>query len=602
MTTWPGWKEDQALAVTHAENIRRRLARVSAPALIARWVRVNRIPQRVSRGDAESFLMNALAAQLEIAFGKLLDDLWRDAWVVGIRSAMSLLPDESRWHVGQTTLKGSTVRCDLGHEHHGIHGAAGLLIRTRNEDGKRLFLMHKRGPDSDHPRTWALPGGSLHPGESSFRGAMRETREELGPALPRLRRHHTVRDDHGGWFYETHVMDAQKPFQPHVDGETPGEVGGWGWFTKGEVRDLDLHGGFKDSWDTVRHSTEDTVINAAMSQKVARNPNAPGARNRPWRRPMAGVRAAPLGDDPWHDVRDMFLAAGIPPLMAGPLASEYVTWENGAGATSLIGIVATVTGLVANQLMLLQTGEATRAEVIREIRAVLTDDTRIQRIAATEVTRAMNEAARRVYWLSDVDRVYWLTEEDRKVCAVCEANEAEGPVGLNDQFRSGDTVPPAHPHCRCALMPVPEPQDSDVYGSGGVIMKSAETPVVSTVHHPLGTHGLWHTPDRHVHHMQSLPAYIQNIAHALMREGHPEDEAIAFAINAVKRWAAGHLHWGRNDHVTPEVVAASARAVAQWEALRASHHGGSGHLTSGKSANPWLAALALDENRSERCA
>jgi 8-oxo-dGTP pyrophosphatase MutT (NUDIX family)/2'-5' RNA ligase len=36
--------------------------------------------------------------------------------------------------------------------------------------------------------------------------------------------------------------------------------------------------------------------------------------------------------------------------------------------------------------------------------------------------------------------------------------------------------------------------------------KSAQTPIVSTVHHPLGHEGLWHTPDKHVAHMQQLPA------------------------------------------------------------------------------------------------
>jgi len=38
--------------------------------------------------------------------------------------------------------------------------------------------------------------------------------------------------------------------------------------------------------------------------------------------------------------------------------------------------------------------------------------------------------------------------------------------------------------------------------------KSEETPRVSTEHHPLGTQGLWHTPDRHTPDKQQLPAYI----------------------------------------------------------------------------------------------
>jgi hypothetical protein len=109
------------------------------------------------------------------------------------------------------------------------------------------------------------------------------------------------------------------------------------------------------------------------------------------------------------------------------------------------------------------------------------------------------------------------------------------------------------------------------------LAKSAETPIVSTVHHPLGREGLWHTPSKKVPEKQQLPAYlagrdIQNIAHALMRDqGLDRQTAIKFAVNAVKRWAKGRLGWGRRK-VTPEVQQAAARAVAEWEALRASHH------------------------------
>lgn len=104
------------------------------------------------------------------------------------------------------------------------------------------------------------------------------------------------------------------------------------------------------------------------------------------------------------------------------------------------------------------------------------------------------------------------------------------------------------------------------------LQKSVDTPVVSTVHHPLGTEGLWHTPSKKVPERQQLPAYIQNIAHALMRDqGMERSKAISFAVNAVKRWSKGKLGWGRRK-VTPEVQAAAKRAVAEWEKLKASHH------------------------------
>ena len=102
--------------------------------------------------------------------------------------------------------------------------------------------------------------------------------------------------------------------------------------------------------------------------------------------------------------------------------------------------------------------------------------------------------------------------------------------------------------------------------------KSAQTPVVSTVHHPLGSEGLWHTPDRHVAAMQQLPAYVQNTARALMRDQDmDESQAIATAVNAVKEWAAGRAFGGKVP-VTPEVQQAAQRALAEWEHLKETHH------------------------------
>lgn len=109
-------------------------------------------------------------------------------------------------------------------------------------------------------------------------------------------------------------------------------------------------------------------------------------------------------------------------------------------------------------------------------------------------------------------------------------------------------------------------------GDLAVLQKSAETPRLEATPFLLGPEGLWHTPDRHVGHKQKLPNYIENIAHALMRDqSMDEQQAIATAINAIKRWAKGDLRWGKR-RITPEVVAASKRALKEWNDLKASHH------------------------------
>jgi len=96
--------------------------------------------------------------------------------------------------------------------------------------------------------------------------------------------------------------------------------------------------------------------------------------------------------------------------------------------------------------------------------------------------------------------------------------------------------------------------------------KSAQTPELEATPRPLGPGSLWRTPDRHTSGRQKLPNYIEHIADALRRGGMEESQAIATAINSVKRWADG------GGHVHPEVRAAARRAVAEWERLKETHH------------------------------
>lgn len=60
-----------------------------------------------------------------------------------------------------------------------------------------------------------------------------------------------------------------------------------------------------------------------------------------------------------------------------------------------------------------------------------------------------------------------------------------------------------------------------------------------------------------------LPQYVRIVANGLMKTGHPRSRAIAMAIAAIKRWAAGR------GNVRPQVQAAAAKALAQWEAMKA---------------------------------
>jgi hypothetical protein len=100
-------------------------------------------------------------------------------------------------------------------------------------------------------------------------------------------------------------------------------------------------------------------------------------------------------------------------------------------------------------------------------------------------------------------------------------------------------------------------------------LRTAETPVVSTVHEPFGSPtgpGLFHVKGL------ELPAYVQHVAHALVASGLPESEAIQRAVGVIRDWAAGRTPNGKG-HVHPDVQAAAAKALAQWEAAKAVAHG-----------------------------
>jgi hypothetical protein len=94
-------------------------------------------------------------------------------------------------------------------------------------------------------------------------------------------------------------------------------------------------------------------------------------------------------------------------------------------------------------------------------------------------------------------------------------------------------------------------------------MEAADSLAKASVHEPVGRPGgpgLWR------HKGLQLPAYIQHIANDLReKRGMDTSRAIATAIAAVKRWAAG------GGNVDAGTRAAAQKALAEWEALKASH-------------------------------
>lgn len=100
-----------------------------------------------------------------------------------------------------------------------------------------------------------------------------------------------------------------------------------------------------------------------------------------------------------------------------------------------------------------------------------------------------------------------------------------------------------------------------------LVALTPRTPEASTVPEPFGKPsgpGLWRVKG------MELPPYIQHVAHELVKKGHSESQAIGMAVGIVRDWAHGHDGHGHKTH--PDVRAAAAKAMAQWESKRAKAH------------------------------
>lgn len=95
----------------------------------------------------------------------------------------------------------------------------------------------------------------------------------------------------------------------------------------------------------------------------------------------------------------------------------------------------------------------------------------------------------------------------------------------------------------------------------------------AVTHEPFGNPagpGLWH------HKGMQLPAYIQQVAHGIMKSGElNESRAISAAVGRCKAWCAGE------GGVTAATKAKACLAVAEWEKLK-----GEAHVTKGSVWNP----------------
>lgn len=92
------------------------------------------------------------------------------------------------------------------------------------------------------------------------------------------------------------------------------------------------------------------------------------------------------------------------------------------------------------------------------IDTIIDDPQQALMIARTEMARAVSIATRDTYKANGVEQVEWLVADG---CDICQENEEASPLPIGEEFPSGDTEPPAHPNCECAISPYFDDQELD---------------------------------------------------------------------------------------------------------------------------------------------
>ena len=104
------------------------------------------------------------------------------------------------------------------------------------------------------------------------------------------------------------------------------------------------------------------------------------------------------------------------------------------------------------------------ARAARVIAEKIGDPARALTIAITEQNRAMSLASMQNYRDYGLEKVEW---SGANPCDICAPNEGQ-VVAVGEPFESGDTEPPVHPNCRCALLPVINEEIPNEQGSTGL--------------------------------------------------------------------------------------------------------------------------------------
>jgi len=105
--------------------------------------------------------------------------------------------------------------------------------------------------------------------------------------------------------------------------------------------------------------------------------------------------------------------------------------------------------------------EATKEKLMAKEKQRLLQERR-KTIAQTEGRYATSEARAAAADERKDEFKRWITSPDERLCEVCDGNENDGVIPINESFSSGDMHTPAHPNCRCTVAYLSGGKDKEI--------------------------------------------------------------------------------------------------------------------------------------------
>lgn len=145
---------------------------------------------------------------------------------------------------------------------------------------------------------------------------------------------------------------------------------------------------------------------------------------------------------------------GIPIAYEGPPMGEAITWADKHCATLVKGLNTETKDRLAR---VISDGIKEKRGVdglARDIRREFDNMTtyRSRMIARTETADALSQASLDRMQEMGIEGKQWVRGSSYP-CDICDGNEADGVIPINQAFSSGHLNPPGHPNCVCALAP-----------------------------------------------------------------------------------------------------------------------------------------------------